>query len=209
MHFCSSYPADSSGRFCLLTSRFCLYAHQMNTKQLKPNPKNPRTISPTKLAALKRTLAEFGDLGGIVYNQKSKQVVGGHQRLSALGDYKIIIEIKYKKPTAVGTVAEGHILAGGEKFRYREVAWDDIKEKAAAIAANKNAGEWNFPELSDWFKDLNEFGFDLSLTLFDDSELKGYLSEDNKKAGKNVEFTAKDFDGLKHKCPKCGFGFND
>ncbi len=53
----------------------------MQVKDLKANPKNPRTISQARLTMLKAALAEFGDLGGIVFNSSIKQLVGGHQHV--------------------------------------------------------------------------------------------------------------------------------
>ena len=45
---------------------------------------NPRMISAAALAGLKRSLGKFGDLSGIVWNQRSGHLVAGHQRLRAL-----------------------------------------------------------------------------------------------------------------------------
>ena len=53
----------------------------MNIKDLAPNPRNPRKLSPEKLKMLKESLLEFGDLGCIIFNRKSQSLVGGHQRL--------------------------------------------------------------------------------------------------------------------------------
>lgn len=146
---------------------------KLTVGDLAPNPKNPRTITDAKLAQLKKALTEFGDLGGFVFNRKTKRIVGGHQRAKVFkNDSAVVIERKYPKPTKVGTVAEGHVLMNGERFKYREVYWDDVKEKAANIAANKGAGEWDFPQLTEWMKELAEvdFDFDLDLTMFDEKE---------------------------------------
>jgi hypothetical protein len=150
----------------------------MHLSELKPNPKNPRIVTPEKLEMLKRSLAEFGDLSGIVYNKRTRQIVGGHQRASVF-DAASVIEItkKYDKPTKTGTIAEGHILVGKERYTYREVNWDEVKEKAANIAANKGVGEWDMTELGSWMKELQSFNFDLDLTMFDaDERLKFFES---------------------------------
>lgn len=160
---------------------------RMNVAQLKPNPKNPRTITDVKLGLLKKALNEFGDLGGFVFNRSTQQLVGGHQR-AKLFDKKaaVTIDKRYPKPTKTGTVAEGFIVLKGERFRYREVQWDSIKEKAANIAANKGAGEWDFSELGNWFKEIDGLSFDLDLTMFDEDERARFLEtdkeEDDKKA---------------------------
>lgn len=147
---------------------------------LKPNPNNPRTASPKKLEMLRKALDEFGDLSCIIYNRKTNRTVGGHQRLKAFAKAKrseVVVERRYKKPTRTGTIAEGYIKLDGENFGYREVEWDSVFEKAAAIAANRAAGEWDLDELSSWMKEINDFGLDLDLTMFDELERADLLAD--------------------------------
>lgn len=149
----------------------------LKLSDLNPNPKNPRTISDAKLSMLKKSLDIFGDLSGVVYNRKTKCLVGGHQRSKIFDkNTDVTITKKYPKPSKVGTVSEGYFEVKGEKFSYREVYWDETKEKAANIAANKGAGEWDLPQLSEWLKDLNNFDldFDMDLTMFDSEEIKDF-----------------------------------
>jgi DNA modification methylase len=156
-------------------------AKQNTIGGLTPNPKNPRTITDAKLAQLRNALVEFGDLGGFVFNRKSKQLVGGHQRAKLFeADTPIIYERKYKKPTTTGTIAEGYVVLNNERFKYREVWWDSVTEKAANIAANKGAGDWDATLLTDWFKDLDALDFNLDLTMFDESEREKYLGKESK-----------------------------
>lgn len=160
----------------------------MKIKDLHANPDNPRKITDTKLEALKKALEEFGDLGGFVFNRTSKHLIGGHQRQKAFdASAQVVVEHKYKTPTRTGTVAEGFVLLKGERFKYREVAWDDMREKAATIAANRGAGEWDEEKLSDMFKELDMLGADLSLTMFDKFEIEDILNPPEKKT-KKVEF---------------------
>jgi DNA modification methylase len=148
---------------------------------LNPNPKNPRSITEPKLKALQAALVEFGDLGGFVYNRKTKQLVGGHQRLKLFdANAPIVLEKKYNKPTKTGTVAEGFIELKGERFKYREVLWDSIREKAANIAANKGAGDWDNKLLTEWFKEIDALDFNLDLTMFDEKEREKYLGKESK-----------------------------
>lgn len=142
----------------------------MKIEDLKANPMNPRTISNEKSAALKKAMDKFGDLGGIIFNIKSKQLVGGHQRTSLLKNAIIEITTKYDKPTKTGTVAEGYIETNkGDRFSYREVSWDENIERAANLAANKNAGDWDPIALNKLLKDIAPA--DLSLTMFGKMEL--------------------------------------
>lgn len=150
-------------------------------KELAPNPKNPRKISEAKLDQLKKALAEFGDLSGFVYNRKTKHIISGHQRAKVFDEgAEIEISHKHKKPTATGTVAEGFVLLHGERYRYREVSWDETKEKAATIAANQSAGDWDDDILKEWFTELEDFDMDTDLTMFSKAERAKYLSADQK-----------------------------
>lgn len=156
----------------------------MKLTDLKGNPKNPRTATAEKLAMLKKSLAEFGDLSGIVFNRRTKRLIGGHQRKDVLPkDAEIKVIKKYSKPTKTGTIAEGFVVADGEKFSYREVHWDEVKEKAANISANKGAGEWDMEQLAQWMRDLDGMGFDLDLTMFDGDERVGFFTDANFEPG--------------------------
>lgn len=115
----------------------------MKVKDLKANKLNPRKISAEKLDNLKASLAKFGDLSGIVYNRRTNQLISGHQRSKYLKDATVHVEIKHEKPTAAMTVAEGHIIIEGERFKYREVDADKTWEMEALLAANKHGGEWD------------------------------------------------------------------
>jgi len=135
---------------------------------LKPNEQNPRKISDKQLKMLKKSLTEFGDLSGIIYNTQTSRLCGGHQRIKVLpSDTEITIEMRYHSPTRTGTVADGYALIGGERFKYREVSWDEPREKAANLAANKHGGEFDLEMVDDWLDDLSGVGLDLELTGFE------------------------------------------
>lgn len=138
---------------------------------LIPNPDNPRTISPERLAMLRRSLEEFGDLGQIVLNRRTGKLVGGHQRLKVLPpDASITIEREHKRPTRNGTVSEGRIELEGESFRLRVVDWSARKEKQAMVAANQHGGEWDALGLDALLKSLGD-GADKALMGFADGDL--------------------------------------
>ena len=181
----------------------------MKIQDLTPNEENPRSISPAKLAQLKKALFKFGDLSGIVFNRKTKHLVGGHQRAKILAsDSTITITKKFSKPTKTGTVAEGYIQIGTDRFAYREVYWDKVLEQAATIAANKNAGEWEMPRLSSWLKELSDFDldFDLDLTMFDAKELAELPTPIEVSGHTRVPGNGKDDKEKPQKPPKCKGG---
>lgn len=141
-------------------------------KSLKPAKYNPRKISSQQMKMLKKALEEFGDLGGIIFNSRTSNLIGGHQRCKALPkDAPIEIIKHYDKPTRTGTVAEGFIIIDGERFSYREVDWDSAREKAANIAANAHGGEWDIEGLEEVLKDIAAADIDLDLTGFSLSDI--------------------------------------
>ena len=148
-------------------------------KDLRPNARNPRKITDEKLNQLKKALIEFGDLSGIIYNIRTKRIVGGHQRTKLIDDSaEIVREHTYNPPTNKGTVSEGYIIFDGEQLKYREVDWDENKEKAANICANRNAGQWDQDELKSIFNELYNVNYDLDLTMFDIIEVSDFIKID-------------------------------
>ena len=142
-----------------------------------PNPRNPRVITDERIETLTKALATFGDLGGIVYNTRSKQTVGGHQRLRSFqSDDKAKIELTktLKEPDAQGTTAYGWVVANGTRYAYREVDWPVDVETAAMLAANKFSGEWDNTALEPLLVELNTGGFDMELTGFDIGDLADF-----------------------------------
>lgn len=136
-------------------------------KQLKPAKYNPRKISSDQLKMLKKALMEYGDLSGIIFNKRTGSLVGGHQRIKVIPSDAEICKTVLDKPSRTGTIAEGYIIIDGEKYQYREVDWDEAREKAANIAANAHGGEWEDEKLDDLLNELgNMEDFDLELTGF-------------------------------------------
>ena len=134
---------------------------------LNPHPGNPRKITDEALLKLKKSLAEFGDLSGIIYNRTTNRLIGGHQRLKVLPpDIDIQIE---------DGANHGHFFLGNDKFLVRFVDWDETKEKAANIAANQHGGEWEYPLLCNWINELDSANIDMDLLGFGDEELKAMM----------------------------------
>lgn len=183
----------------------------MKVGELKANPKNPRKISADKLAQLAESMAEFGDLSGIVFNRKSGNTVGGTQRTKNLHESaEVVFTKEYKKPTRTGTVALGYILQEGERFAYREVSWGPKKETAATIAANKNAGEWDRDKLTELFRGLSGgIDFNLDLTMFDQYERAEFFPQKTPTKTDDGEDDGLDESPSKliHECPSCGHKF--
>ena len=138
---------------------------------------NPRSITPEKLAMLKKAMQEFGDLGGVVFNRTTGRLVSGHQRGKNLDSTWPIF--KEECTDSTGTVAHGYVETPDGRFSYREVAWDEEKEKAANVAANQHGGEFDDDLLAQLLKDLVDSGYDMDLTGFDPAELADLLGNDD------------------------------
>jgi hypothetical protein len=179
--------------------------------KLRANPRNPRTITPEKATMLRNSLEKFGDLGGIVLNvaPESGQIVGGHQRVVAFREAASVeehIEKRYDQPTKTGTVAEGYLLVDGERFGYREVLWDAKTEALANVAANKNAGAYDMPELADILSELDADDIDLDLSMFDASERAVLTPTDD--FSPTDEISEKLDKPNLTTCPSCGHEFS-
>lgn len=74
----------------------------MKIKDLKAAGYNPRKISDKHLAMMKKSMVEFGDLSGIIFNRRTGNLVGGHQRVKNFDpDWEII---KEKFQDGLGTI---------------------------------------------------------------------------------------------------------
>jgi len=142
--------------------------------ELKPWERNPRTISPEDLDALKRSLHEFGDLGGIIVNVRTGHVVGGHQRIKGL-DPSWTIERQLSRDKT-GTVAIGYITTPAGHFSYREVDWSQRREMAANLAANRIQGEWDDQKLAPLLAELKNFP-EITLTGFSEIEIDKLIQQ--------------------------------
>ena len=175
----------------------------MKVQDLKPAPFNPRQISDKQLEMLSKSMQEFGDLSGIVVNVNTGHTIGGHQRVKVFDPQWPIKKQAYKDEQ--GTTAIGHIETPYGQWIYREVNWDQEKEAAANIAANKQGGEWDFPKLVNALSELDTGNFDMELIGFDMKELENIMTSFNP----NAERQEQEPGGSKIvKCPECGYEFS-
>lgn len=127
---------------------------EIEIEKLNPAPYNPRVeLEPgmPEWEKLKRSIEEFGNTEPIVWNKRTGNVVGGHQRLAVLKDmgYKII-------PCSV-------------------VDLDDYEEKLLNVALNKIKGKWDYDKLEDI---LREFDYEVaSATGFSSEEIAVLLAD--------------------------------
>jgi DNA modification methylase len=130
-------------------------------EQINPAVYNPRLdLKPgdQEYEKIKRSIKEFDLVEPLVWNEINGTLIGGHQRLKVLKEM------------------------GVSEIQVSVVKIEDLqKEKALNIALNKVQGDWDYPKLKELLVDLDDGLFDISLTGFDENELKKLI----------------DFDGLK------------
>lgn len=151
---------------------------------------NPRKITPIQEDRLGKSMSEYGDISGIVRNIRTDRLVGGHQRVKKLdASWPVVIKDRAKKGEfldSTGTVARGYIDTPVGQWTYREVDWDEKKEKAANIAANASGGDFDHPKLAELVQDLDKQKVDLTLLGLDDTDIAGMLERDDKVELKDV-----------------------
>jgi len=148
-------------------------------EDLTPNPRNPRVAwKAEQIEPFKASLRRFGDLGGIVRNLTTGQLVGGHKRVEV---FRASTDVRVVKTTQAkdeqGTVALGYVIVDGDRFAYREVEWAPEIEAAANLAANRWGAEWAWQLVSETLQGISDPSL-LELTGFPAHELENLLAAD-------------------------------
>lgn len=137
----------------------------------KPYRKNPRKITHKQLENLESTLAELGDLSGIVHDLNTDEIIGGNQRSKVfrLDECEIVLTEEYAQADEQGTVGLGFVVWRGKRYAYRAVRWDERTAEKANIVANRAGGEWDFEMLATEFSapDLVSWGFEPGEVAFE------------------------------------------
>ncbi len=162
----------------------------LRVADLKPNKLNPRKIGNDALEMLGKSMKEFGDLSGIIFNVRTGRLISGHQR------------IKHLDPS--WPIEAGFIKTPFGDFVYKEVDWPEKKEMAAMIAANKHGGEFDYPLLKDFITEIDDGAFDMALTGFKEGELTAIFAWD-KIPDQNKPIDEDAMARTENECPSCGF----
>ncbi len=134
---------------------------EIPVSQIKPSAYNPRKdLKPTdpEYQKIKKSIEEFGMVEPIVWNERTGNLVGGHQRFKYL------------------TQEKKH-----DKLTVSVVDLDQKKEQALNVALNKVSGAFDIPKLKELLVELDDGAFDLTLTGFDELELKDLIDFEGKK----------------------------
>lgn len=170
---------------CCWKGFFLLKINDMNKKiDIEFKPDNPRKWAKKgDERRLEESMEKFGDLGCIVWNENTKNLVGGNRRgkllkiKEAIEEGRIEIVGENKKVDKQGTKAWGYVKSVGKdgevkRFAFRWVRWSKEWEDEACLLANKLGGVFDDEKLMEFFdrKLLASVGFDMNLM---DRKLRG------------------------------------
>jgi DNA modification methylase len=132
---------------------------------VNPAPYNPRkNLKPNdpEYEALRRSIDRWGLVEPLVWNERSGNLVGGHQRLKILKDKK------------------------AKEVEVSVVDLDANDEAALNVALNKIEGGWDMKLLADLLSELDANGYDATLTGFDIQELEELLTHEKPDADADI-----------------------
>lgn len=132
----------------------------MNIKTLKAtelkaaeyNPRRDLKPEDAEYKKLRHSIEEFGYVEPIIWNERTGNVIGGHQRL------KVLLE------------------KGQEDIECVVVDFEDKDEKILNVLLNKVKGRWDIGKLADLLQELDDVG-EMEVTGFEDWELQSLLMQ--------------------------------
>lgn len=128
---------------------------KMNINEVQSAEYNPRIdLKPgmPEYEKLRKSILEFGLVDPPIYNKRTGNIVGGHQRIAVVKELGLFEEI--------------------------DVSVIDLpleKEKALNVALNKITGKWDDEKLSVLLEEMEKS--ELNLTGFDDNEIEKLIGE--------------------------------
>ncbi|EHD5186570.1 ParB N-terminal domain-containing protein [Staphylococcus pseudintermedius] len=127
---------------------------KMNINDLQPANYNPRVDleeHDEEYQKIKRSIKKFGYVDPIIWNKKTNNIVGGHQRFKVLKDL------------------------GYQEVDVSVVDLDEQAEKTLNIALNKVEGDWDADKLKEVIEELDASMREL--TGFDDDEIENLMND--------------------------------
>ncbi len=136
----------------------------MEIKKISIDKINPASYNPRKdlkpddkeYQALVKSMDEFGYIDPLIWNKKTGNLIGGHQRLRIL------------------------LAKGSKEIEVSVVNLPLEKEKALNVALNKISGDWDRDKLATLLDELCKSpGIDIEVTGFDLPEIENILTDFN------------------------------
>ena len=160
---------------------------QVKIESLIPYARNSRTHSDGQVAQIAASIKEFGFTNPVLIDETGS-IIAGH-----------------------GRVLAARKLGMADVPSIRLTHLTEAQKKAYVIADNKlalNAG-WDDEMLAVELTDLKDMGFDLDLTGFSADELTEVMFGKIIDPESPDEFKEVDETDMGHKCPRCGFEFDE
>lgn len=125
-----------------LSKYFNSETREINRSEITLAEYNPRTISKEGRQALKKSIKSFGVVGGIIWNEKTGTLVGGHQKINILDELN-----KYNSETQENDY----------KLKVEVINVDEKTEKELNITLNNPnvGGEWDYDLLREILPDVD------------------------------------------------------
>lgn len=123
----------------------------------KYNPRKDLKPGDPEYEKLKKSILEFDYIDPIIWNKRTGNIVGGHQR------FKILKELNLTE------------------IEVSVVDLDENREKALNLALNKTGGDWDIPKLNALLQELLVSELDIEVTGFSEDEIEGLMVEHNRK----------------------------
>jgi len=174
----------------------------VKVSELKPNPKNPRSISDDALSGLAASIQKFGLVEPIIMNETTGYIVGGHQRLKALEKQGIkettvvVVNLSEKEEMELNVALNNKAIQGD---------WTkDIENILSGLKVDfpEDFETLKFDSLLEEIKDID---FDIPK---EEKEYQGNCDEDEVPEVETKEPITKKGDlwelGRSIFCPKCG-----
>ena len=125
---------------------------------------NPRKMSDENKRNLRDVIKEVGIVEPVIWNKRTGNLVGGHQRLKIL-----------KKG-----------LSSDDKLEVSVVHLPERKEKMLNIALNKISGDWDNYLLKSLLEDISLEDFEMDIIGFDSKEVNSMLGKLEEHGGEDV-----------------------
>lgn len=116
------------------------------------NPRKDLQPGDVEYDNLEHSIERFGYVDPIIWNKRTGNIVGGHQR------YKILAS------------------RGDTEIEVSVVDLSEEEEKAFNVALNKINGQWDDEKLSELLREISNSDIDVLITGFDDIELDAMLN---------------------------------
>lgn len=194
---------------------------KVNINDLISPEYNPREITPEEMEKLKTSITEFGYISPIIVNKYNNHIIGGNQRYEAMKQLGYTeVEVSYVNITDLNREKALNI-----RLNKLSGTWDNVKLNSILEDLTLNGFDvtlTGFQEVniieSTFTEQLNQDNLFNPINTFPNENYTEQPTDyEEEIQGNEYEFqelndfkeiNIDDFEG-QHKCPKCGFEWND